>query len=154
MMNTEKNSQCYTSSETGESCELTLPAVLENMDQVRTFMDKTLDAWDCSFSSKFELDVAVEEIFVNIANYAYMPGTGPVTVQLEKTPDSGVAITFLDSGIPFNPLEKLDPDVTLSYEERNIGGLGIYMVKQSVDGISYEYCDGQNVLKIEKKLNS
>lgn len=63
-----------------------------------------------------------------------------------------ISITFSDSGKPYNPLEKPDPDVTLSAEERSIGGLGIFMVKKSMDDMRYEYKDGQNILTITKRL--
>ncbi len=103
---------------------------------------------------QFQIDVAVEELFVNIAHYAYTPETGTATirVKIEEDPLSA-SITFIDSGIPYNPLEKEDPDVTLSAEERGIGGLGIYMVKKSMDDMIYEYTDGQNILTIKKNFN-
>ena len=98
-------------------------------------------------------DVAIDELFGNIAHYAYSPETGPATVGVEvRENPMAVIITFMDHGIPYDPLEKEDPDVTLSLEERQIGGLGIYMVKKSMDEITYEYKDGQNILKIKKNL--
>ena len=103
---------------------------------------------------KEQIDIAVEEIYVNIANYAYQSGTGQATICMETAKDSGMAIIrFINSGIPFNPMERKDPDVTLSAEERNIGGLGIYMVKKSMDDVFYEYKDGHNILTIKKKVN-
>lgn len=100
-----------------------------------------------------QIDVAVEELFVNIAQYAYAPGIGVATIRLEIQEDPFVVvITFIDNGIPYNPLAKEDPDITLSAEERPIGGLGIYMVKKSMDEVSYEYKDGQNILRIKKQL--
>ena len=100
-----------------------------------------------------QIDVAVEEIFVNIAHYAYAPEVGSTTVQVETASEPRrVTITFMDRGVPYDPLAKPDPDVTFSAEERQIGGLGIYMVKMSMDDVRYEYRDGQNVLTIEKAL--
>ena len=100
-----------------------------------------------------QVDVAVEELFVNIAHYAYAPDTGSATIRVAPRQDpKGVAITFVDRGVPYDPLAKEDPDVTLSAEERQIGGLGIYMVKKSMDDMQYEYRDGQNVLTIVKNL--
>ena len=100
-----------------------------------------------------QIDIAVEELFVNIAHYAYGDGTGTVQIQIEITaaPLSAV-ITFSDSGVPYDPLKRTDPDVTLSAEERTVGGLGIYMVKKSMDSIDYEYKDGKNILRIKKEL--
>ena len=102
---------------------------------------------------QMQLDVAVEELYVNIAHYAYAPGTGEATVSIDITQDPlNVTITFKDSGIPFDPTAKADPDVTLSAQERQIGGLGIYMAKKGTDEMKYEYKDGQNILSISKKL--
>ena len=100
-----------------------------------------------------EIDVAAEEIFVNIANYAYAPKEGKASVRVQVSEDPAeVTISFADSGTPYNPLEKEDPDVTLSAEEREIGGLGIYMTKEFMDHVSYEYRDGKNILTMRKKL--
>ncbi len=133
--------------------ELTLEAKVENLDEVLAFVDKILEELDCSPKAQMQIDVSVEELFVNIANYAYAPGTGPATIRVTKQNDpAGVAITFIDSGVPYNPLAKKDPDITLSAEERQIGGLGIYMAKKSMDSIEYEYTDGQNILRIKKAI--
>ena len=99
-----------------------------------------------------KIDIAVDEIFGNIAHYAYAPNTGQVTVRVELTEEPSVIITFFDNGIPYDPTAKADPDITLSIEDREIGGLGIYMVKKSMDEVSYEYKDGQNILIIKKNL--
>ena len=96
------------------------------------------------------IDIAIDELFGNIAHYAYGKDTGEATVRVEVTEEPSVIITFIDSGIPYNPLEKPDPDVAQSLEERQIGGLGIFMVKKSMDDITYEYKDGQNILRIKK----
>jgi anti-sigma regulatory factor (Ser/Thr protein kinase) len=95
--------------------------------------------------------VAAEEIFVNVASYAYTSGIGSVAIEVnfEEKPKA-VAIRFIDSGIPYNPLEKEDPDVTLPAEKRGIGGLGVFMVKKSMDEVTYEYKDGKNHLTIRK----
>ena len=95
--------------------------------------------------------MAVEELFVNIASYAYAPDTGTAEIGVDVS--GGVAeTTFADSGIPYNPLKKKDPDVALSAEEREIGGLGIFMVKKTMDEMRYCYRDGQNLLTIRKKI--
>ena len=133
--------------------ELKIEARIENLDQVLTFIEKNLEAWDCSMKAQMQIAIAVEEIFVNIAHYAYAPAVGTVRIRLEN-PDNVdmVQITFTDKGIPYDPLAKEDPDVTLSAEERQIGGLGIYMVKNSMDDVRYQYENGQNVLTIRKNF--
>ena len=133
--------------------ELTTEASTEKLDEVFDFIDAELEAMGCGMKTVNQINLAVEEIFVNIAHYAYAPGTGPVTVRVETAREpKSVAITFIDCGVPYDPLAKPDPDVTLSAEERQIGGLGIYMVKKSMDDMTYEYRDGQNVLTIRKDL--
>ena len=133
--------------------EITVEAKTENLDRVTDFVNEELEAWNCPLRTLHVIDIAVDELFGNIANYAYFPKTGPVTVRVEvkKEPLSAV-ITFFDRGVPFDPLKKTDPDVTLSAEERGIGGLGIYMVKKSMDGVHYEYKDGQNILTVQKNF--
>ena len=127
--------------------ELKLTATVESLDEVLAFIDTELESVDCPMKIQMQLDVAVEELYVNIAHYAYAPGTGEATVSIDITQDPlNVTITFKDSGIPF------DPDVTLSAQERQIGGLGIYMAKKGTDEMKYEYKDGQNILSISKKL--
>ena len=132
--------------------ELKLDATIENIEVVTDFINEELEAFDCPMKTQMKIDIAVDEIFGNIAHYAYAPEVGEATVRVEVTEESAVVITFIDSGIPYDPLAKSDPDITLSLEEREIGGLGIYMVKKSMDEISYEYKDGQNVLTIKKNL--
>ena len=133
--------------------ELTIEAKVANLQQVLDFVDENLKSMRCPMKILMQIDVAVEEIFVNVASYAYAPNTGSVTVQMElQEHPRTVVITFIDSGIPYNPLAKEDPDVTLSAEERAIGGLGIYMVKKSMDKMEYEYTDQKNVLKMYKGI--
>ena len=134
--------------------EMTILAKVENLEQVLAFVDAELEKLDCSMKTQMQIDVAVEELFVNIAHYAYAPKEGTALIRVQSDEASqAVAITFIDSGIPYDPLAKPDPDVTLSAEDRQIGGLGIYMVKKSMDDMRYEYRDGQNVLKIVKNLD-
>ena len=133
--------------------ELRIKAKVENLNDVMAFVDAELEKLDCPMRAQMQIDVAVEELFINIAHYAYAPETGNATIRVQPDEDAhAVAITFIDRGIPYNPLAKPDPDVTLSAEERQIGGLGIFMVKKSMDGMRYEYRDGHNILKIIKKL--
>ena len=135
--------------------ELTVEAKDENLAQVLSFVDEQLEALNCPMKTQMQIDVAVEEIFVNIAHYAYAPETGKATIRFRTdTVTGGVEITFIDRGVPFDPLAKPDPDVTLSAEERQIGGLGIYMVKKSMDEVRYECRNGQNVLTLIKILKN
>ena len=127
-------------------------ARLDRLDEVLAFVDGILEELGCPMKIQMQMDVAVEELYVNIARYAYAPGIGPATLRVEATAGPVVAITFISRGVPFDPLAKPDPDITLSAEERQIGGLGIFMVKKSMDDMKYEYRDGQNVLTIVKNL--
>lgn len=133
--------------------ELTIEAKVENLPDVLAFVDEQLEAHNCPMREQMQLDVAVEELFVNIASYAYNPEVGPATilVQTEGNPLS-VIITFVDHGVPYDPLAKEDPDITLSADERQIGGLGIFMVKKSMDEVVYRYEDGKNILSIKKQI--
>lgn len=128
-------------------------AVRENLDTVQTFVEQQLDAADVPMKARLQLAVAVEEVFVNIASYAYAPGTGEAVVSMEVSgAPAAVTVTFADRGRPYDPLAKADPDVTLSAEAREIGGLGIFMTKKLADELRYEYRDGQNVLTLRKRL--
>ena len=134
---------------------LELEARAENLPKVLAFVDGELEQRDCPMKTQMQIDIAVEELFVNIANYAYHPEIGWASVMVEVLDDPlSVSVTFMDSGEPYDPLAKADPDTTLSAEERQIGGLGIYMVKKSMDEIAYEYKDGQNILTIKKRFRS
>jgi anti-sigma regulatory factor (Ser/Thr protein kinase) len=133
--------------------ELTIEAKVENLDEVLAFVDEFLETLDCPPKAQMQVDVAVEELFVNVAKYAYAPAVGSVTIQLAALEDnSEVSVTLIDRGVPYDPLAKKDPDVTLSAQERQIGGLGIYMVKKSMDSVEYAYQDGQNILTIRKNI--
>lgn len=133
--------------------ELTINATVENIEKVTAFVDEQLETLNCPMKVQMQIDIAIDELFGNIAHYAYNPEVGPATVRVEIADNPmAVIITFIDNGIPYDPLAKEDPDVTLSAEERGIGGLGIYMVKKSMDDISYEYKDGKNILKIKKNI--
>ena len=130
--------------------ELIIDATVENLDRVNEFVHKTIAETDCTKKAVMQLDLIVEEIFVNIANYAY-EATGLVKIVSEVS-NGFISLTFIDSGIPYNPLDKADPDISLSAEDRNIGGLGIFLTKKLVEDISYKYVDGQNILQLSKSL--
>lgn len=133
--------------------ELELEAVKENLDDVIAFLEERLAGTNCTPKALMQINLAVEEIFVNIASYAYRPETGKATVRFEVSEEPvTVTITFLDHGVPYDPLARQDPDVTLPAEERDIGGLGIFLTKQIMDDVSYEYCHGQNILRIKKTV--
>ena len=131
--------------------EITVDATIENITEVTAFVDKQLEAFDCPMKAQMQIDIAIDELFSNIAHYAYKPEVGKATVRVEFDEEPRAAVvTFVDRGVPYDPLAKKDPDVTLSAEERKIGGLGIYLVKKSMDDMFYEYKDGQNMLTIKK----
>ncbi len=133
--------------------ELTLQAVVENITQVTEFIDALLEEQECSMRAQTQIDVAIDELFGNIARYAYGNQTGEATVRFEFDPaDRMATITFMDSGVPFDPLKKDDPDVTLAAEERGIGGLGIFLVKKTMDDMKYRFENGKNVLTIYKHI--
>lgn len=134
--------------------ELTVEATPESIATVTDFIEKALSQTTCSLKILMQINVAIDEIISNIAQYAYAPNTGTVTVRLSISKDPNtVSLTFIDSGVPYNPLEKKDPDTSLSAEEREIGGLGIYIVKKSMDHIAYDFKDNQNILRITKNLD-
>jgi sigma-B regulation protein RsbU (phosphoserine phosphatase) len=130
-----------------------IEAKIENLDAVLNFINAELEAVNCPVKASAQIAVAVEEIFVNIAHYAYNPKTGTVNVKCRITGNPlSVNIEFSDSGKPYNPLEKPDIDTTLSAEKREIGGLGILIVKKSMTTVKYEHRDGKNILTINKEL--
>ena len=133
--------------------ELELEAVVENLPYVQEFIDSHLEKTGCPPRAQMQIGLAAEEIFVNIASYAYAPEKGRAKVRVEVSGDPvTVTITFLDRGMPYDPLQKEDPDVTLPAEERDIGGLGILLTKKTMDDVAYEYRDGQNILTLKKKI--
>ena len=129
--------------------QIMIPAKLDYLETLVNFVNDVSQNFDIDESLLNKLNIAIEEIFVNIANYAYPTGDGEVTINALSEPGK-IIFEFIDSGIPYNPLEKSDPDITLSAEERAIGGLGIFMVKKVMDDVIYRYEDGQNILTIIK----
>ncbi len=133
--------------------ELTIDAAVENIEKVTAFVNEQLELLNCPIKAQMQIDIAIDELFGNIAHYAYNPEVGPATVRVDVLQEPlSVIVTFIDNGVAYDPLAKEEPDVSLSAEEREIGGLGIYMVKKSMDEISYEYKDGQNILRIKKEI--
>ncbi len=132
---------------------ITVEAKIENVDKVTEFVNEVLEEKECPLKVQMQLDVAIDEIFGNIAYYAYGKGRGNATIQIEMEDNPPkITLTFIDQGIPYNPLESKDPDITLDIEDREIGGLGIFLVKKTMDELSYKYVDGQNILTMKKEL--
>ena len=134
--------------------ELTIVADSAKIEEVETFVEEFLETVECSMDLITTIGIAVEEIYVNIAHYAYeTEGGGDATISMEYDEDTRtVKIAFIDRGEAFDPLAKPDPDLVAYHKERRIGGLGIFMTKKIMDDISYEYKDGQNILTLRKTL--
>ena len=131
--------------------ELTIDALVENLDYVTDFVNEQLIKAKCPPKIRAQIDLCIDEIFGNIAHYTYIAKKGKATVQVEiEHNPRAISLTFIDQGIPFDPLAKEDPDITLSAEERAIGGLGIFMVKKLMDHVSYEFRNGKNILRMKK----
>lgn len=131
---------------------LKVDADIDRWPEVLEFVDSILEEHDVPPKIQIQIDVSMEELFVNIAHYAYPDGKGWAEIHALITDDEA-EFTLIDGGIPYDPLAKPDPDISLAAEDRQIGGLGIYMVKKQVDKMSYSYENGHNILKISKKLS-
>lgn len=133
--------------------KLVVKAVIESIPTVTDFVDKILEEHSCDMKAKIQIDIAIDEILGNISQYAYESDDGDVSVsiQLEETPKRAI-ITFIDSGVPYNPITTEEPDTSLSAEERKVGGLGIFMVKKTMDDMTYEYTNNCNILRITKNI--
>ena len=128
-------------------------ADVNELQRVLSYVEECIGEMDCPAKSMMQINVAVEEIFVNIAHYAYSGEIGEAVIEVEITDEpKAVTITFIDSGVMYDPLAKPDPDVTLLAKDRQIGGLGIFMTKKFMDELSYEYRDGHNVFAMKKNL--
>ena len=134
--------------------EMTVRAAADQIDRVMDFVNGQLAELGCPEEVRIDIDVAVDELFGNIVAYAYGPEGGPVTVRLEaEGSPPAVALTFVDSGVPFDPLAEERPDTTaLPARERPVGGLGLFMVRKLMDSLAYTYRDGQNVLTVRKTI--
>lgn len=130
---------------------VTVPAVGEQLDAALDFVEKTLAETNVAVKLRTPFMVATDEIFTNIAYYAYPDGPGTVELSFDINPDC-VSLTFADSGLQHDPLAHPDPDVTLSADERDVGGLGIYLVKSLMDDVTYAYTDGMNRLTLKKQI--
>ncbi len=133
--------------------EITVAAAVEEVSRVTDFVNARLAELGCPERTRIQVDVAVDEIFSNIANYAYGPERGEATVRVDVEEEPlCVVLSFVDRGRPFDPLSRGDPDITLPAAERPIGGLGLFMVRQTMDGVEYACRDGRNILTIRKRI--
>ena len=129
------------------------PAKTDALADVLSFVEENLEGFDCPMKSQIALCVAIEEMFINIARYAYGDGDGDMCLGIGFEEESRkVTFRMTDKGVPFDPLKKEDPDITLSAEEREIGGLGIFIVKKTMDTVAYTYENGENILTMTKKI--
>ena len=131
----------------------TFPAKTQALSEVLGFVEKTLEGFECPVKTQTAICVAMEEVFVNVAHYAYPNAEGDMTLHIGFN-DQSREVTFrmADRGVPFNPLTKPDPDITLSAEDREIGGLGIFIAKKTMDSLTYAYENGENILTMTKKI--
>ena len=128
--------------------EKVFPATDAALADALAFVEEELEKADCPMKLVMSITVCVEEMFVNVAHYS---GSGTVTLRTDCV-EGLFSITLVDGGVPFDPLAKPDPDITLSAEERRIGGLGIFMVKKSMDDVTYERKDGKNIFTMKKRI--
>ena len=131
----------------------TFPAKTESLNDVLGFVEDRLEVFECPMKTQMALCVAIEEVFVNVAHYAYPESEGDMTLHISFDEESrNITFRMTDKGVPFDPLKKPDPDITLSAEEREIGGLGIFIAKKTMDSLSYSYENGENILNMIKKI--
>ena len=131
----------------------TFPAKIEVLSDVLGFVDETLESYECPMKIQTAVCVAIEEVFVNVAHYAYGDGEGDMTLGIGfDTATREITFRMSDKGVPFDPLKKPDPDITLSAEDREIGGLGIFITKKTMNTVTYAYENGENILTMVKKI--
>ena len=131
----------------------TFPAKTEALSDILGFVDEMLEQYECPMKIQTAVCVAIEEVFVNVARYAYKDGEGDVSLGIGFDQETRtVTFRMKDQGVPFDPLKKPDPDITLSAEDREIGGLGIFITKKTMDLVEYAYEDGENILTMIKKI--
>lgn len=144
---------CFDLNGKSEEKTIEVDAAVENIGAVTDFINEELENAGCSMKAQIQIDVMIDEVFGNIAKYAYGDAVGKaeVSIGIGDGPKRAV-ITFSDRGKQFDPLSAEEPDVTLSAEERKIGGLGLFIVKKTMDGVSYKYEDGKNILTVIKNI--
>ena len=127
-------------------------AVIDDITIATEFLEAALESLGCPMKTILQMDTVLDELFCNVVKYAYPAGPGPLELSIEAGAEPGsFVLTMQDEGTPFNPLERREPDTTLSAEERPIGGLGIHIVRKLTDDVSYGYIDGKNTLRILKR---
>lgn len=133
---------------------LTVAAKDDEIDAIGEFLDGLLEGTSVGDEARSQLDVAVEEIFVNISHYAYGEGEGDVVVRgsVAAEPPHTVTLSFEDEGAAFNPLDRKPPDLSPAVRRHQIGGLGIFLARRMSDEIGYERKDGKNILTIKKNM--
>lgn len=136
------------------SKNITVPSKADRLYEVQDFVNSCLSGSGASLKVLMQLQLVVEEVFINIANYAYSPpGSGNVDISCTVEEDvMKVTLKFVDSGPEFDPLKRPDPDLDKDLEDRPIGGLGIFLVKNSVDGLVYRRDGDKNILTVEKHI--
>ncbi len=133
--------------------EWTFEATIDRITWLTDQVNEALESLNCPMKAQMQIDVAIDELLANIASYAYAPNKGDVTVRFDFDEESRMAsISFIDTGVPYDPLRKPDPDVTLQAQEREVGGLGIFLVKKTMDDMLYARKDGRNILTIRKRI--
>ena len=136
--------------------DLKIEATVENLAKVFSFLSESMNNLDCDPKVKRQIKLCVEELFVNIAHYAYDPGTGFAEISIETVPGTGgrpkMVISFADNGRPYDPFAMPDPDIEADLDDRRIGGLGVYLVRTTMDSVNYKHEHGQNITTIEKDL--
>jgi anti-sigma regulatory factor (Ser/Thr protein kinase) len=135
-----------------ERKEMKIEATNENLDKALEFVNAELEGIDCPQKTQMQIDVAIEEVFINIARYAYSPKTGFVIIRIGTDPNNEICFEFEDKGVPYNPLENDDPDIGIPAEDRSIGGLGVFMVKKIMDIVEYRYEGSSNLLILKKTI--
>ena len=133
--------------------EKIFPAQIEELNNVLAFVDQQLESYECPMKAQMAICVAIEEVFVNVAHYAYEGSKGDMSLAIGRNEaESTITFQMKDKGIPFDPLKKPDPDITLAAEDREIGGLGIFIAKKTMDSLTYTYENGENILTMTKKI--
>ena len=131
----------------------TFPAKTEALVDLLAFVEQVLEKHECSMKLQTAICVAIEEVFVNVAHYAYGDRQGDVKFDIEFDNETrNITFRMADKGVPFDPLKKPEPDITLSAEDREIGGLGIFITKKTMDQVTYVYENGENILTMVKKI--
>lgn len=133
--------------------KIRVQAKLDNLDKVLGFVNKQLKSVRSDVKEGLQLELSIEEAYVNIVNYAYGSDGGDIEIRskMDNNPLE-ITIQFIDSGIPYNPLKNEDPNISLNTEDKELGGLGILLIKNNVDQMEYEYNNGKNIFTIKKKL--